>query len=239
MRYVCRTLCSIPLRSMSYLIFTILLLALVSGCSGMRQENTVTRSDQAGKTPWLVRGRSLAVIPDESSEITPIGGDADVSTEVAPEVDVSYFLTEHLAFEAVGGITRHAVDARNTSIGDLDAGEVSIAATAVTMQYHFRQKQRIRPYLGTGASYTFFFNEDTPQSGGGAGITEVDYNDSPGGVLQAGMDIDMGPPGWALNVDVKKMFLQTDARISSTAGSVDADVDLDPWLIGIGFAYDF
>jgi outer membrane protein len=43
---------------------------------------------------------------------------------------------------------------------------------------------------------------------------------------------------WYANVDVKKVYVDTD--INATDGVVRAnDVDLDPWVVGIGFGYRF
>lgn len=42
---------------------------------------------------------------------------------------------------------------------------------------------------------------------------------------------------WYLNLDVKKVFLDTTA--SFNGGAVVADVDIDPLLIGAGVGYRF
>lgn len=42
---------------------------------------------------------------------------------------------------------------------------------------------------------------------------------------------------WALNTDIKKLWHNTDVTISG--GAITADVDLDPWIFGIGVAYRF
>jgi outer membrane protein len=41
-----------------------------------------------------------------------------------------------------------------------------------------------------------------------------------------------------LNFDVKKLWLQTEATVKTTAGTtIRADVDIDPWLFGIGVGW--
>ena len=42
---------------------------------------------------------------------------------------------------------------------------------------------------------------------------------------------------WSVNVDVKKYFLNMDARV--TGANLPASVDLDPWLVGVGIGYRF
>lgn len=226
-------------RTIVNLLILVLIVGIGTGCAGISQKNNGSGHNQAGSTPWMVRGRAVGAVPDESSDIDPIGGAVDVSNDVTPEVDLSYFLNDHIALETILGTTNHDVDANETSAGDLDVGEVSLIPATVTAQYHFQPDHWWKPYIGTGVSYGIFYDEDAPSSGGGAGITDVDYQDSTGWALQSGVDIDLGRPGWALNLDVKKLFLQTDVEISSAAGPVEADVDLDPWIFGIGVTYDF
>jgi outer membrane protein len=42
---------------------------------------------------------------------------------------------------------------------------------------------------------------------------------------------------WALNADVKKVYHNVDAKVNG--GAVTADVDLDPWIFGVGVGYRF
>jgi outer membrane protein len=40
-----------------------------------------------------------------------------------------------------------------------------------------------------------------------------------------------------LNMDIKKIYLNTDVSVNN--GAVTADVDLDPWVFGVGVGYRF
>jgi outer membrane protein len=42
---------------------------------------------------------------------------------------------------------------------------------------------------------------------------------------------------WHANIDVKKVFLDTD--VSFANGAINADVDIDPWIVGVGLGYRF
>ncbi|MDD9912237.1 MAG: hypothetical protein OXR68_04850 [Alphaproteobacteria bacterium] len=78
-------------------------------------------------------------------------------------------------------------------------------------------------------NYTFFYNEEpNPQQ-------FVEYENGFGTALQAGFDYGITDK-LAFNMDLKKIYLNTDAKVN---GSVTADVDLDPWILGIGFSYRF
>jgi len=42
-----------------------------------------------------------------------------------------------------------------------------------------------------------------------------------------------------LNFDVKKLWLNTDVSVHALGTVVTTDVDIDPWLFGMGIAYRF
>ena len=55
----------------------------------------------------------------------------------------------------------------------------------------------------------------------------------PDGIMQLDFDIN---DVWFFNVDVKKIDINTDVTIN---GAIQADVDIDPWVFGIGFGRRF
>ncbi len=42
---------------------------------------------------------------------------------------------------------------------------------------------------------------------------------------------------WLLNVDVKKVWFETEASING--GALVSDVAIDPWVVSIGLGYKF
>jgi outer membrane protein len=102
------------------------------------------------------------------------------------------------------------------------------------MQYHFRPHDIFRPYVGAGLNYTVFWNEDAP----GGAVTKIDYDNSVGYALQAGFDYGLDQH-WMMNFDVKHYWLNTDVHVTSALGRLRADVDLDPWTVGVGVGYRF
>lgn len=186
----------------------------------------------AGDSPWLVRLRGIALVPDESSTVSVIGGSIEVDTAVVPELDISYFFTDHIAVELVLATSWHDVTDEGSTLGNVDLGEVSMLPPVLSLQYHFTPDSQFRPYIGAGVNYTIFYNEDAP----GGTVVSIDYENSFGFALQAGIDIGIDDH-WAINFDVKKVFLNTD--VSLNGGAITADVDLDPWLFGLGVAYRY
>lgn len=97
-------------------------------------------------------------------------------------------------------------------------------------QYHMPMQNGFKPYIGAGINYTFFYNVDDPPG------LALDYEDGFGWALQAGVDYYLTEK-WLFNFDVKKLFLSTDVSINN--GAITADVDIDPWIVGVGFGYRF
>jgi outer membrane protein len=175
---------------------------------------------------WMVRARAIAVIPDEKADITPIGGDTKIDDTVVPELDFTYFIDKNWAAELILATTPH--DVSHTPTG-LDLGSVWLLPPTLTLQYHVApESEHFRPYLGAGVNYTIFYNVDD-------GPLTVDYSNTFGFALQAGADFPVGG-NWSINVDVKKIFLSTDVTI---AGVAHAEVDIDPWVFGLGAGYRF
>lgn len=181
---------------------------------------------------FMIRLRGIGVIPDEDSSISVIGGHARASNEAVPEIDFSYFITDNIALELIAATSKHDVSARGTSLGSVDLGDVYILPPTLTVQYHPLPKSRFSPYVGAGVNYTIFYNEDAS----GGTVTDIDYDDSFGWALQAGLDVAIDNH-WYANVDVKKLFLDTDVKLNG--GAIRADVDLDPWIVGAGIGYRF
>ena len=208
---------------------SILALAVSSLASPMLQA--------AVEDPFVLRFRWLVVNPDDhSNSITNIGGWATVDTSISPEVDISYFFTENIAAELVTSVTRHQVRANGTALGNLNLGEVTLLPPTLTLQWHFMPTCGIDPYIGGGANYTYFFGVDT-----GPVAQHIKYENSYGGVLQAGLNLNFSDC-WHINLDVKKVWIETDVTIWTNSDDVmrlDTSVDINPWIVGVGIGYRF
>jgi outer membrane protein len=183
---------------------------------------------------FMIRARALGVVPQESSSVNvggTIQGEAKVDNSVVPELDFTYFFTSNISAELIAAVTPHDVKAVGSAAGaNVDVGNAWLLPPTLTLQYHFTQCPMAKPYIGAGINYTHFFNEDA------GSLSTVKYKDSIGGALQAGVDIPI-QGNWYANIDVKKVFIDTTAKFNG--GAVRADVDIDPWLIGVGIGYKF
>ncbi|MAK61201.1 MAG: hypothetical protein CMK09_09510 [Ponticaulis sp.] len=200
----------------------------------------------AQDNPWQIRARALGVLPDESADLSvgtaPLGGDVSIDDSLVPELDISYFFNENLSAELILGVTPHDVTATSVAAvggADVDIGDVWLLPPTLTLQYHFNAGGKFRPYVGAGLNYTIFFDEDA-----GPVADSIDYDPSFGGALQVGLDVDMDgePGGWLFNVDVKKIWINTDVTVDFTTAlgaTVNADVDINPTVVGVGFGYKY
>ncbi len=180
-------------------------------------------ADPAGH--FQLRLRGVGVLPSPSANIaingTGIGGTTKVTDSAVPEADLTYFLTSHIAVEAIAAVTKHSVS--NSVAGPV--GSVWLLPPTVTAQYHFDPNGAIRPYVGAGINYTVFFDARSA-------LPNISFANNVGWALQAGVDIPVGNGPYFLNLDVKKLFLGT--TIKAAGGAVRASATLDPWLVGVG-----
>jgi len=187
--------------------------------------SSVVQAKDAGDI--LVRLRGIAVVPDEDGTTDVLGGDIDVDNAYMPELDFTYFFTKNIAAELILATTQHDVKLKSP---DVDLGSVWLLPPTLTLQYHFLPDGKISPYIGAGINYTIFYDEDS------GAVNSIDYDDSFGFALQVGVDYKIDDR-WSLNADVKKLYLETD--VSVNGGAIKSEVDLDPWIFGLGVGYRF
>ena len=188
----------------------------------------------ARKGDWIVTGRVTQVASDADDAITTAAGAAtglhvDVSADVMPTLGFTYFLTDNVSVEAILGATRHEIRAQG---GTTDAAvhETWVLPPVVTLQYRPMPEARVSPYVGAGLNYMLFF------SGENRNGYEVKLDDGLGYALQAGADVAVAGP-WTVNVDVKKVWFNTDADVNN--GALKSDVNLDPWVVSLGIGRKF
>ena len=152
-----------------------------------------------------------------------------LSRKTIPELDFSYFFTPNLAAELILTVPqRHTLYSKGSRIGS-----VKHLPPTLTLQYHFNPEGSFRPYVGAGLNYTFFSGarfEPAVQS-----LQPSIEKHSLGFAAQAGFDVALNKQ-WSLNVDVKKLQMNTDIRL---AGSTIGKFKIDPLLIGVGLGYRF
>ena len=207
---------------------------------------------QAEAGDWVVRVRAASVSPDEKSKLGSIGRTAfptlissgatlSVDNNVIPELDISYYITKNIAMELILATgTRHDVSITNNTIGLLNQplGSVNILPPTLTAQWHFNPDQMIDPYVGAGINYTHSFDRTLATTAVSPGLPiHIDQNMF-GAVAQVGVDVNLGS-GWLINADVKYVKLNTDVKINTGTWVKIDDLDINPWVFGVGIGKKF
>jgi outer membrane protein len=176
----------------------------------------------AAQAEAMVRVRAIDILPDAAS--SPVTG-VDVENKIAPDIDLNWFYTKNLAVELLLTIPQeHEVTLNGASLG-----KVSHLPPALLLQYHYPVGETYRPYVGAGINYTFFTDRNLD---GGLKLE----NGSFGPAIQAGMDVAL-QGNWYFNVDVKKIWIDSD--VTDGTGAFVTHVDIDPLIVGAGIGYAF
>jgi outer membrane protein len=178
--------------------------------------------------PWLVRLRAVHLDPVNHSD--PVGGVGasdrlTIDSKTIPDLDISYFFTPNWASELVLTVPQK----QKVYLDGVNIGSFRHLPPTLTLQYHFTPSSRISPYVGAGVNYTRITSVDLLN---GAAKLE---SSSVGLALQAGLDYKLDKH-WSLNFDIKKIKIDSD--VTTAAGKI-SNVQIDPWLIGVGVGYRF
>jgi len=213
-----------------------LLLAAVAftACAAPAFAQTSVAWEAPKKGDFVVSGRVTDVFSQADDAITTAAGadtglKVDVGDSVMPTLGFTYFLTDHLAVEAILGTTQHEIRAQGGAT-DVAVHETWVLPPVVTLQYRPLSQGSFSPYVGAGVNYMLFYSGKDKN-----GFT-VDLDDGFGYALQAGADVGIQGP-WSLNLDVKKVWFETDAKIND--GALKSSVDLDPWVVSLGVSRKF
>ena len=194
----------------------------------------------------VVRLRATQVSPDTNSKLdstTNVFGpnsSLKVDDNTIPEIDFSYYLTKNIAAELILAVgTRHQVNLHNGSNAGLtstaDLGKVDLLPPTLLAQWHFNPDQTFDPYVGAGISYIYSIDKKL-----NLGTVPIKISqDSWGAALQAGFDYNL-PEKWLVNFDVKKIWFDTTVKADLETGYTKIDkLDIDPWVVSVGFGKKF
>jgi outer membrane protein len=209
-------------------------MTLATGAATGASAQTANDWQVARKGDWIVTGRITDVSSGADDSIFTSAGvdtglNVDVGNSTMPTLGFTYFLTDNLSVEAILGATQHEIRAQGGAT-DVAVHETWVLPPVVTLQYRPMPEARVSPYVGAGLNYMLFFEGQDRN-----GFT-VDLEDGFGYALQAGADVAITGP-WTLNVDVKKVWFDSNATING--GALTSDVNLDPLVVSVGFGRKF
>jgi len=194
---------------------------------------TTTSVMAVEKGDWLVRFGAVNVSPNDSSTgLTGVGATATVGVDGDSQVfaNLSYMIKDNVALELLAA-TPFSHDIKGT--GALSAlgkvGETKQLPPTFSIQYHFKPKASVRPYVGAGINYTTFFSEKATNT-----ISSLKLDDSIGLAAQAGVDVDISK-NWFFNADIRYINIETTA----TTDLGTSEVKINPTVISLGVGTRF
>ena len=162
-----------------------------------------------------------------------VGADIFVKSQLTLGIEAGYFLNPNFAISLTGGIPPVAkIELSGTMSGMGTVGKTTYGPVGLTAHYHFREFGRVQPYAGVGPVLFYVFDDEDGV------LTNLKARHSVGFALQAGADF-MLDENWGVFIDVKKVFLQTQAHGSLGGLPIKADVRLDPLVVHSGVTYRF
>ncbi|HJM14755.1 MAG TPA: OmpW family outer membrane protein [SAR86 cluster bacterium] len=191
------------------------------------------------KGDWIIRAGYTNIDPvSDNGDIVSVHDKSNLTATFA------YLVSDNVGIEVLAGLPfEHDIYDKALNTG-LKIGSGKHLPPTVSLQYYFTPKAKIRPYIGLGLNYTFFFKEETSGPLSGASL---DLGSSTGLVYQFGIDWQL-ENNVTFNLDVRKFNLETKANVTNIDNSslVDVlpatlsfDTPLDPVTIGIGLTWVF
>ena len=189
--------------------------------------------------------------------VTKQGASASVSDADTFGLTLQYFVTDHIAVEAVTGVPPKFHLNGEGTLGPL--GELGTArewSPTLLLKYYFLSAQsKFRPYVGAGASYVWFSDVKlsqqmangaflySPQTGTAlTGPTSVHIGSSFAPVVNAGLSYNF-TKHWSAAFSVSYMWLSARATLTtnSAVGQIKSEskLKLDPIVTFLSVGYTF
>ena len=214
----------------------------------MATELAVAAGPQAGE--WFVRLRPSMVDPQNRSQDTVRlnglniqGGQVSVDEAGTLAIDIDYMITRNIGLDIMLDTSSdHDIHGRGSLNGLGKIAETKVLPPALWLNYYFFAEKKFRPYLGAGIGYVIFFDQEADGSLeavlGGRSNLDVDNTPVSGG--QIGFDFDI-TDRWFLTANFKATRMRPRAEIQSRnlANKINVDVNIDPFIYGVGVGYRF
>jgi outer membrane protein len=204
----------------------------------------------------IFRGGIATVAPNTDSDaielpppvgVLPNGVDVDNGTAIS--LIGAWMINNNWALELLAATPfEHDIDLEDAPLA---AGSTKHLPPTLSLQWYPRGgMDGWQPYIGVGINYTTFFDEEVDPALGAflgetLGVTSarLSLDDSVGVAVQAGVDIPINEK-WYFNAGIWWIDIGTTADIDvgfedGSAATVSFDVDIDPMVYNIGFAYKF
>ena len=184
------------------------------------------QANEAGN--WLFRIGAYGVFPesDNLSNVLGTGANVDVEDGYSLGFNFTYMINPNIGVELLAALPfKH--DIKLSGAGKI--GSTYHLPPTVSIQYHFTPGNSVRPYIGAGLNYTYFWDEKTGLDLNGDGSTSLNLDPSWGVAGQIGVDIDVAP-NWFVNADFRYIGIDSKAKLD---GVGIGTVDINPFVVGL------
>ena len=203
------------------------------------------------KGDLIVRVGATTVSPEESSSLVSTtatgalnGTAAHVGNDTQLGLNLVYMYSDNIGIEVLAATPfEHDLSVSGLSqygFSTTDLGSTKHLPPTVSALYYFGPTSSpIRPYVGAGVNYTTFFSESLSTSARTElGGSRLKLDDSFGLSVRAGVDWELNDT-WILNASFWRIDIDTDASFNSALGTVQAKVDIDPFVYMMSLGYKF
>ncbi len=182
-------------------------------------------------------GLSRVTLADEgeirSGGVAVPGAGISTTEGYAARVEAGWFISDNIA---LAFSVQAPFETDNNPVGSLaglgNLGTDRFALASLGAQYHFNRTGVISPYVGAGLSYYHVLGIDDGT------VQNLSIENAFGSVVQLGVDFALTPK-WSLNLDLKKMYIETEATGVLGGAPTDSTAVLDPLIISAGFGFKF
>ncbi len=196
---------------------------------------------------WMVRAGATNITPNVSSGYLTapdfLGGTkADVGSDSQLSGGITYMVTDNISVDVPLALPfKHKLIGDGALAGAGEVGSVQALPFVVFLQYRFLEANaKFRPYVGLGATYAYFFNEEgsgklTATTNPGGTPTKFTVDSKFAFTPQVGATVALNDK-WFVDVFYAKTFLRTRTHFST---GQTMDLALDPVSYGFNVGYKF
>lgn len=154
-----------------------------------------------------------------------------VGSSLRPTLTAEYFIADNLGIEAIAAWPFEH-DVKIPALGGKVAKVKELPPT-VSLQYHFgTEGSTVRPFVGAGVNYTYFFSEDTK---GALNGSKLRLKNSWGAAAHAGIDFAINDRS-SIRVDARWIDIDTEVKLD---GQKIGTVNIDPIVYGAAYVMKF
>jgi outer membrane protein W len=201
----------------------------------------ITNAAEAQQGEWRVGGRLLYVsMGAETDPLLDTGSRVEFDSSWTAEFDATYMLGTAWGMEFMLTTAPHDVAAVGGALDGFDIGEVWMAESTVTINYHVQLWGKWKPYVGAGLGMAYLHSSNLTAGTEAIGVDDIRSD------LLAGIAGQIGITHrynryWMFSFDIKYNAASGDIRFTDDDGSTTERVgtDVNSWLVGLGAAVRF